>query len=145
MRRNTALPDSPVFPFILRKILRGARGAEPLATGPSPRAPGVVESGRRLMHDGPMAKPRAGTLPDLADLAVPGTEITLRVTPKAARNSLVQTREGLKAAVTAAPENGKANAAARALLARAMKVAPTRLELKRGATSRQKTFVYTGP
>jgi len=91
-----------------------------------------------------MAKPKIRNLPDLSALARPGTEIALRVTPKAARTSLTLDGDILRATVTAPPENGKANAATRALLAAAMGVAPSRLTLKRGATSRNKMFVYSG-
>jgi len=90
-----------------------------------------------------MAKPKPRTLPDLSDLARPGTEIPLRVTPKAARASLSRDGTSIRASVTTAPEKGKATAAARALLAAAMGVAPTHLTLKRGATSRNKLFVYS--
>jgi len=89
-----------------------------------------------------MAKLKIRDLPDLSDLAQPGTEIPLRVTPKAARTGLMRDGASLRASVTAPPENGKANAAARALLAAAMGVAPSRLTLKRGATSRDKLFLY---
>jgi len=90
-----------------------------------------------------MAKPKIRDLPDLSDLALPGTEIPLRVTPKAARTSLTLDGDTIRAGVTAAPENGKATAAARALLAASMGVAPSHLRLKRGATSRNKLFVYS--
>lgn len=91
-----------------------------------------------------MAKPKIRNLPDLSDLARPGAEIALRVTPKAARTSLIREGDSLRATVTAAPENGKANAAVRALLAAAMGVAPSKLELRRGQTARDKLFVYLG-
>jgi len=77
---------------------------------------------------------------DLAHLAVPGTEIALRVTPKASRNAIVVAQEGLRAYVTVAPEDGKANAAVVKLLAKALGVAKTRLTLVRGQTSRDKVF-----
>ncbi len=89
-----------------------------------------------------MAKPKIRDLPDLRHLARAGGEIALRVTPKAARTSLIRNGDILRASVTAPPENGKANAATRALLAAAMGVAPSRLTLKRGATSRNKLFAY---
>ncbi|MBT3139571.1 DUF167 domain-containing protein [Ruegeria litorea] len=89
-----------------------------------------------------MAKPKLKNLPDLSHLVVPGQEISLRVTPKAARTSLIATAEGLRMTVTAVPENGKANAAVRQVLAAAMGVAQTRLNLIRGQTARDKTFVY---
>ena len=91
-----------------------------------------------------MAKPKIRDLPDLSDLARPGAEISLRVTPKAARNSLTRDGDTLRATVTVVPENGKANGAVQALLAAAMKVAPSRLELRRGQTSRDKVFVFLG-
>lgn len=90
-----------------------------------------------------MAKPKIRDLPDLSHLARPGAEIALRVTPKAARTGLTRDGDTLRASVTAPPENGKANAATRSLLAAAMGVAPSRLTLKRGATSRNKLFVYS--
>lgn len=92
-----------------------------------------------------MAKPKLRDLPDLSDLARPGTEIALRVTPKAARTSLTREDGTIRARVTAAPENGRANAAVQALLAAAMGVAPSHLDLKRGQAARDKLFVYTGP
>ncbi|MGE4326603.1 MAG: DUF167 domain-containing protein [Pseudodonghicola sp.] len=89
-------------------------------------------------------KPKIRDLPDLSDLARPGTEIALRVTPKAARTSLTRDGDALRATVTVVPENGKANAAVQALLAAAMGVAPSRLEIRRGQTARDKVFVFLG-
>ncbi|MDK3017499.1 DUF167 domain-containing protein [Pseudodonghicola flavimaris] len=91
-----------------------------------------------------MAKPKIRNLPDLSDFARPGAEIALRVTPKAARTSLTRDGDALRATVTVAPENGKANAAVQALLAAAMGVAPSRLEIRRGQTARDKVFVFLG-
>lgn len=92
-----------------------------------------------------MAKPKLRDLPDLSDLARPGAGIAVRVTPKAARAGLTRDGDTVRASVTTAPENGKANAAVRALLAAAMGVAPSHLELRRGHSSRDKLFVYVGP
>jgi uncharacterized protein YggU (UPF0235/DUF167 family) len=76
-----------------------------------------------------------------ADLAVPGTEFRLRVTPAARRDALERGEDGtIRAHVTAAPEDGKATAAVAALLALALGVAKSRLTLVRGATSRDKMF-----
>ena len=79
---------------------------------------------------------------DLSQLAVSGTDIALRVTPKASRERLLWQEGQLRAYVTAPPEDGKANEAVRKLLARAMGVAKTQLVLVRGATARDKVFRY---
>lgn len=92
-----------------------------------------------------MAKPKIRNLPDLSNLVRPGTEIAVHVTP-GARQTAVSLNDGtLRIAVTAPPEDGKANEAVRKLLARAMGVAPSRLSLLRGHTSREKVFAYSGP
>lgn len=92
-----------------------------------------------------MGKPKSKDLPDLGYLARTGAEITVRVTPKASRNS-IQLRDGqLRVTVTVVPENGKANDAVQRLLAVAMGIAPSQLQLKRGQMSREKMFVYSGP
>ena len=83
-------------------------------------------------------------LPDLSARALPGAEIAVRVTPNARRASLEASAEPdgpIRIAVTVVPEDGKATEAARALLARALGVAKTRLTLRRGAASRDKIFV----
>ena len=77
---------------------------------------------------------------ELAHLAVAGTEITVRVTPKASRNAIVEEKGSLKVFVTTAPEGGKANDAVRKLLAKGLGIAPSKLALIRGETSREKVF-----
>lgn len=77
---------------------------------------------------------------DLAHLATPGAEIAVRVTPKAARNEVTLGDAGLRVYVTVVPEDGKANKAVIKLLAQALGVAKSRLELVRGASSRDKVF-----
>lgn len=91
-----------------------------------------------------MARPKLRNMPDLGDLARPGAEIAIRVTPKAARLALSRDGDALKASVTVPPENGKANEAVRALLAAALGVAPSRLTLLRGHTARDKVFRVEG-
>ncbi|NDR59411.1 DUF167 domain-containing protein [Aliiruegeria sabulilitoris] len=76
----------------------------------------------------------------LSQFAVPGSEIAVRVTPKASRNAIEQTPEGLRIYVTTAPEGGKANADVRKLLAKALGVAPSSLSLIRGQAAREKVF-----
>lgn len=75
-----------------------------------------------------------------ADRAVPGAEFALKVTPGARQAALEDGPEGLRARVTAPPEDGAANRAVAELLARALGVAKSRLTLVRGATSREKLF-----
>lgn len=80
------------------------------------------------------------TAPSLAHLARPGATIAVRVTPRASREALVIEGEAIRIYVTAPPEGGRATEAARALLARALGLAPSRLELARGVASRDKLF-----
>ncbi len=78
--------------------------------------------------------------PTLDHLSTPGTEIAVRVTPKASRN-VVKVEDGaIRVYVTTPPEDGKANAAVQKLLAKEIGVAKTRLELVHGAASRDKVF-----
>lgn len=81
---------------------------------------------------------------ELAHLAVSGAEIAVRVTPRASRNAVEAGAEGIRIYVTTAPEGGKATAAVRKLLARALGVAPSSLTLVRGETSRDKVFRLNG-
>ncbi|PWE33694.1 hypothetical protein DDZ14_03230 [Maritimibacter sp. 55A14] len=84
--------------------------------------------------------------PDLHHLT-DGAPFAVRVTPKAARNAL-RWEPGppplLRVSVTVVPEDGKANAAVLKLLAKALGVPKSRLELLRGATSRDKLFRVRG-
>ncbi len=79
--------------------------------------------------------------PDLSHLAIPGTQIALRATPRAGKNRVTTDGTALRVYVTAPAENGKANAAVQKLLAKRMGIAKSRLELIRGATSRDKVFL----
>jgi uncharacterized protein len=76
----------------------------------------------------------------LAHLAVPGTEIAVKVTPRARRPGVALDEGVLRVGVSAPPEDGKANAAVQAALAHALGVAKGRLVLIRGATAREKVF-----
>lgn len=64
--------------------------------------------------------------------------LALRVTPGAKREAVVIEDGRLTVKVRAKPEDGKANAAVIALVAVALGEAPSRIELLRGATSREK-------
>lgn len=78
---------------------------------------------------------------DLSHLVISGAQIAVRVTPKARRNDVVVAEDGtIRIYVTAAPEDGKANAAVTQMLAKALGVAKSRLTLIRGATARDKVF-----
>lgn len=66
--------------------------------------------------------------------------LALRVTPGARVEALEIADGRLAAKVRAKPEDGKANEAVRDLIARALELAPSRVELLRGATSREKQF-----
>ncbi|MFB9148859.1 DUF167 domain-containing protein [Roseovarius ramblicola] len=79
-------------------------------------------------------------VPDLGHLAVRGTRIALRVTPRASRARIAVEGDVLRIYVTAPPEAGKANDAVQVLLAKAVGVPKTRLRLVRGQTARDKVF-----
>lgn len=87
-----------------------------------------------------MAKPRpeyppADAIRALSDGA---GRLAVRVTPGAREDALAIDGGKLMARVRAVPDGGKANAAVLALIADALGVAPSRLELLRGGTSREK-------
>lgn len=70
----------------------------------------------------------------------------VRVTPRAARDELAGWRDdgALAVRVTAAPTDGKANAAVCALLAKALGVPKTRVRVVRGQSARVKTIAVDG-
>jgi uncharacterized protein len=71
-------------------------------------------------------------LPNMAELAV-------RLQPRARRDEIVGKRNGvLVVRVTAPPVDGRANAALCRLIAKAVGVAPSRVEIVRGHGSRDK-------
>lgn len=89
-----------------------------------------------------MARPKAALPAPEALRALVDDEgrLAVRVTP-GARTEALEIAEGrLLVKVRAKPEDGKANDAVRDLLARALDVPPSRLDLLRGATSREKLF-----
>ncbi|VVT03694.1 DUF167 domain-containing protein [Erythrobacter sp. EC-HK427] len=93
-----------------------------------------------------MAKPKADTLPAeaLRALADERGRLAVRVTP-GARSETLQIADGrLLAKVRAKPQDGAANVAVIALLAKTLAIAPTSIELLRGATSREKLFQLPG-
>ena len=67
--------------------------------------------------------------------------VTVRVGPRASSNAVGGEREGaLLVRVTAAPADGKANAAVLGLLAKALGVPPSQVQLVRGTTARTKVL-----
>lgn len=77
---------------------------------------------------------------ELAHRAIPGAEIAVRVTPRAARNAVLEDGALLRVSVTTVPEDGKANKAVIKLLATALGVPRSALTLVRGASGRDKLF-----
>jgi uncharacterized protein len=76
-------------------------------------------------------------------MARPGQTIAVRATPRAGRNAVIAPDPPdapLRVLITEAPEGGKANRAVRRLLARALGIAPSRLTLLRGESTRDKLF-----
>ena len=73
-------------------------------------------------------------------LAIPGATFDIRATPRARRPDCVLDGGVWKIAVTAPPEDGRANAAVAEALAHALGVAKGRLTLIAGATARTKRF-----
>lgn len=79
-----------------------------------------------------------------------GVRLFVRVTPGAGRNAIAGTaadaagQKFLKVMVTAAPENGKANAAVVKLLAKTWKLPKSAISVVSGETARRKTLEITG-
>ncbi|HEY8612721.1 MAG TPA: DUF167 family protein [Roseomonas sp.] len=78
-----------------------------------------------------------------------GLELRVKAQPRAKRpglQGLVESADGprIKVAVNEAPEDGRANRAICALLAEALAVAPSRVSVTQGATSREKTVLAGG-
>jgi len=72
--------------------------------------------------------------------ALPGAVFDVRATPRARRPACMVEDDVWKIAVTAPPEDGRANAAVAEALAHALGVAKGRLTLIAGATARTKRF-----
>jgi uncharacterized protein YggU (UPF0235/DUF167 family) len=87
----------------------------------------------------PMPRPRADLPPAEAIRAlVDDGKLAVRVTPGARIEALEIAEGRLIAKVRAKPEDGKANAAVIDLVARGLGMAPSRVTLLKGATSREK-------
>lgn len=64
----------------------------------------------------------------------------MRVTPGARSEGIEIIAGQVAVKVRAKPEDGKATAAVGELLAKALRIAPSKVEMLRGATSREKLF-----
>jgi len=74
-----------------------------------------------------------------------GCRLEIRVQPRARRNAIKNESEGaLKVAVTAAPVEGKANAACIELLAKLLKLPKSSFSIAAGQTSRSKVVRIRG-
>jgi uncharacterized protein len=72
-------------------------------------------------------------------------ELRVRVTARAARSEIAGERDGaLLVRVTAPPEGGKANMAVCREIAKALRIAPTRVTVVRGARARDKVVRVEG-
>ncbi len=78
-------------------------------------------------------------------MPAPSTLLSVRLTPRAARERLAAGPDGgYVARVTAPPVDGAANDALRRLVAKAAGVAPSRVTVVRGQRSRQKVVRVDG-
>jgi uncharacterized protein (TIGR00251 family) len=73
-----------------------------------------------------------------------GVTVDLRVQPRARRTALENARGMLKAAVSAPPEDGKANDAVIALLAETWRLPKSSFDIVKGASTRTKTVSIAG-
>ena len=87
-----------------------------------------------------MARPRAELPAAAAIRALADAEgrLALRVTPGARSEAVELGEDRLLVKVRTKPEDGKANAAVLELVAQALGIAPSRLQMLRGATGRDK-------
>lgn len=73
-----------------------------------------------------------------------GVTVELRVQPRARRTALEHASGTLRAAVTAPPEDGKANDAVIALLAGTWRLPRSSFDIVKGASTRTKTVAIAG-
>lgn len=71
--------------------------------------------------------------------------LRVRLTPRASRDEVTLRPDGsLAVRVTAPPVDGRANTALERAVASALRIAPSRVALVRGARSREKTLLVEG-
>lgn len=87
----------------------------------------------------------AAPLPEWLREIPDGTRVALRVVPRAGADSVDEPREGrLRVRVTAAPADGKANAAVCKLLAKRLGTAKSNVSVVSGALAREKIVEVSG-
>ncbi len=80
--------------------------------------------------------------PMMSQRPQPGTRLRVRVQPKSSKNEVVGYRgDTLRLRVTAPPEGGRANEAVISLLADALDLPKSQVEIVRGHASRDKRLV----
>lgn len=86
-----------------------------------------------------------GTAPDWLEQSATGVRIAVRVAPKAGANAIDGASSGrLKIRVTAAPEDGKANAAVCRIVAKRLGIGKTGVSVFRGQSHRDKVLEVSG-
>lgn len=75
---------------------------------------------------------------------MPSCVLQVRVTPKSSRNRVVVEGDAVKVYVTSPPADGEANQAVVETLAKALKIAKSRVDLIKGHSSREKTLSIEG-
>ena len=74
----------------------------------------------------------------------PPSELKVRVTPRASRNTVEPYEDGLRVYTTSAPADGQANESVVRLVAKALDVPKSRITIKRGRASRDKLLSFDG-
>ena len=70
-----------------------------------------------------------------------GIIVNLKISPNAAKNSILKDETGIKVKLTAQPIEGKANKALLEFLSKQFKIPKTSIEIIKGETSKDKTLL----
>ena len=70
-----------------------------------------------------------------------GISVTLKISPNASKNEIINNQGELKIKITAQPIENKANKALIEFLSKKLKVPKTSIEIVRGETSKEKTLL----
>ena len=89
-----------------------------------------------------MNEDRTSDLSNAVALTADGVVVRVHVQPKARRERIIGMHgDRIKLAVTEPPDKGKANDAVKRLIAAALNLSPSRVEILRGDISRQKDLL----